>query len=210
MTVVLVDDHPILMIGLSQGLALRSIDVTCVEPRSAAEVLDHVLTEKPELVVMDYAMPGVESTAHLVAAIVELGCRVMMLSGSDDRIALAQCLQAGAEAVVSKDESVQGILDEICDANAGQPIRPSYRVAQLAELRAYASEQQARRAGLLALTPREREVLDLMLEGMNAQNIASAQVVSIATIRTQIKAILTKLGVTSQLEAVAMVYRLGY
>lgn len=133
-----------------------------------------------------------------------------MLSGSDDSLQLARCLREGAEAVIGKDEPVEAILEAITSALAGHRVRANERVARLMELQEREMQRQRQMSVFADLSRREREVLDLLLDGLNAASIAERRFVSLATVRSQIKSILTKLGARSQLEAVAIAYSNGY
>jgi DNA-binding NarL/FixJ family response regulator len=80
----------------------------------------------------------------------------------------------------------------------------------LAELRAWRARDRAEHEPYLRLSPRERDVLRALAQGGSVADIAQRAFVSVATVRTQVRAILQKLGVSSQLEAVALAHRLGW
>ncbi len=212
MSVVLVDDHPLLSLGLVQGLAAQGVDAVAVPPEPPPRFVRRLREEigAPDLVVLDLSMPAVPDTPELVADLVAHGVRVLMLSGSEDSDQLARCLLAGAVGIVSKDETVSAILDTIECAAAGEEIRPVDRVDRL---RRFEQADRARRSHLAifeGLTPSEQEVLCMLAQGRSAASIAEARFVSLPTVRSQIKAVLAKLGVTSQLEAVALAHRSGW
>lgn len=212
MTIVLIDDHPILSMGLVQGLLGRGVDALAMKPAEPAELIERLSQEvtQPQLVVMDLAMPSVPCTPTLVQAVSDANIPVIMLSGSEDENALASCLLAGAIAIMSKDESVGTILDTIEDAAAGKTIRPTNRAIRLQEFdeRAYRARQS--QAVFERLSAAEALVLTHLMDGRSAADIAADRFVSMPTVRTQIKAVLSKLGVTSQLEAVALANRHGF
>lgn len=212
MTVVLIDDHPILAMGLVQGLRSRGVEAVAIEPAEPSELLECLDSEvgNPSLVVLDLAMPNVPFTPALVEAVAAQGVTVLMLSGSDDQDALAKCLLAGACAVLSKDESVEAILDAIADAVAGKDIRPTNRVNRLQRFDEHCRQTKEKQRIFDQLTPSEAQVLCQLMDGQSASDIASNRFVSLPTVRTQIKAVLTKLGVNSQLEAVALAHRRGF
>jgi DNA-binding NarL/FixJ family response regulator len=159
---------------------------------------------------MDLAMPTVPCTPELVEAVVSQGVPVVMLSGSEDHNLLAACLVAGARAILSKDESVEAILDAIEQAQTGGEIRATNRVSRLQRFEEQCRQTKERRRMFEQLTPCEAQVLRLLMDGHSAADIASDRSVSLPTVRTQIKAVLAKLGVNSQLEAVALAYRRGF
>jgi DNA-binding NarL/FixJ family response regulator len=86
----------------------------------------------------------------------------------------------------------------------------SGRYQLMAELRLARASSSQDLAPFKALTPREAAVLDALAQGHRAEAIAAAAVVSVATVRSQIRAVLAKLCVTSQLEAVALAWRVGW
>ncbi len=212
MTVIMVDDHPILSMGLIGGIQLRGYDAIAIAPSGPAHLVERITTEvaEPDLVVMDLAMPTVPSTPDLVAAVTKAEIRVMILSGSEDADELARCLLAGAISIVSKSEPIEAILDTIEDAVERRTLRVADCAARLQQFDERLRRQQADQARFIGLTSTEAEVLERLMDGRNAQEIASERFVSLATVRTQIKSVLSKLGVGSQLEAVAVAHRCGY
>lgn len=212
MTVVLIDDHPILSMGLVQGLRNRGVEAAAMQPAEPADFVEQLerAPVAPRLAVMDLAMPNVPYTPALVEAVTSLGVPVLMLSGSDDEDALAACLLAGAMAIMSKDESVETILDMIEVALSGQQVRPTNRVSRLQRFDAHCRQTKEKQRVFDELTPSEAQVLCQLMDGQSASDIASNRFVSLPTVRTQIKAVLTKLGVNSQLEAVALAHRRGF
>lgn len=212
MTVVLVDDHPMLSMGLVQGLLSRGMNAVAMEPAEPSEFVERLSSavSVPTLAVMDLAMPDVPCTPALVEAVVAQGVPVLMLSGSDDENALAACLLAGAMAVLSKNEPVEAILDMIEAALSGRQVRPTNRVMRLQRFDEYCRQTKQDRRVFDTLTSTEGQVLELLMQGRSALEIASERFVSLPTVRTQIKAVLAKLGVNSQLEAVALAHRRGF
>lgn len=212
MSVVLIDDHPMLSMGLRQGLATRGIDAIALAPAPPELLVDELYDSvaDPLLIVLDLAMPAVPDTAALVEALVRRGGRVLMLSGSDDDGALARCLLAGAIGVLAKNESLDVILDTIEDAVAGRQIRVAQREERLQQYDHHCREVRSRAQIFEALTKSEQEVLRSMILGQSAATIAANRYVSLATVRTQIKAVLAKMGAGSQLEAVALAHRAGF
>jgi DNA-binding NarL/FixJ family response regulator len=90
------------------------------------------------------------------------------------------------------------------------PLADGDRHALLGELRARRAEEQRRLAPFRCLTPREQAVLAALMEGKHAKQIAAESFVSLGTVRAQIKSILLKLGVSSQLSAVALARQAGW
>jgi DNA-binding NarL/FixJ family response regulator len=117
----------------------------------------------------------------------------------------ARCVEAGAAGVASKAEPFDRLLDAARRAARGEPaIGRLQREELLGELRRSRAERADRLAPFERLTPKEASVLRALAQGRSAEAIARSSYVSLPTVRTQIRGILVKLGVSSQLAAVGM------
>jgi DNA-binding NarL/FixJ family response regulator len=209
-TVLIVDDHELLGEALALSLRTHGMTVHLSRAASASSVLGAAAELDPGVVLLDIDLgrdaagrpfDGVEMVEPLRAA----GWLVLMLSGTASNVRIGAALAAGALAWVPKMAPVAVLLRAIRDAQAGRDaIPPAQRDRYVALYRQRSAERDELAAKLERLTPREREVLALLAAGHRAQAVADHFVVSLATVRTQIRAVLTKLGVTSQLEAVAL------
>jgi DNA-binding NarL/FixJ family response regulator len=127
------------------------------------------------------------------------------------RLTAAECYEAGAMAVLTKGMPVEELLAAVdLVAQGRRLISDDQRHALLTELRLHRSARRNRLARFAELTPREAAVLRLVCNGLSAAEVAEASFVSLATIRSQIRSILTKLGVSSQLAAAADAYQSGW
>jgi DNA-binding NarL/FixJ family response regulator len=118
---------------------------------------------------------------------------------------MAGAVAAGAIGAVSKSATLQVLLDTVFAAAAGDEVMTEEeRNEWLLRYQSYQAQRRELDQHLARLTPREREVLDLLDQGNSARTIAVHLVVSLTTVRAQIRAILAKLDVKSQLEAVAL------
>ncbi len=210
--VMLVDDHGLLAASLAALLRGDGFHVSVEEPGPSEQVVARARSERPDVVLLDLDLGRDDATAvDLIPELSALGARVVMLSGSTDRIALAECVEAGAEGVLSKAAPFSEVVATIGRAVAGGTVTPAGELDRmLSDLR---SARRARRdvlAPFETLTGREADVLRALADGLGADAIADAGYVSIATVRSQIRAILTKLGVSSQLAAVALAVRSGW
>jgi DNA-binding NarL/FixJ family response regulator len=210
--VLIVDDHELVATSLVLGLGAEGIAARHRAPRAGGydAVLDDAAAGAPGLVLLDLdlgrdaqrrPLDGVRLVEPLRAA----GWRVLVLSGSTDRHRIGAALAAGAIGAVPKAAPFPRLLGAVRAALAGLPVMPEEQRRELVE----AHERQAAEGADLAarferLTPREREVLAHLAAGRRAQAVADAFVVSLATVRTQIRSIFGKLEVTSQIEAVAL------
>jgi DNA-binding NarL/FixJ family response regulator len=210
-TVLIVDDHE--LVATSLVLSLRSQDLPahhCDPCGGESGVLAAAARHPPGLVLLDLDLGRDDAGrpvdgVRLVAPLRAGGWQVVILSGSADHSRIGAGLAEGATAWVPKNAPFPTLLAAVRDALAGRQVMPPARRAQLIELhRRTSGERQELRGKLERLTPREREVLALLADGQRAQAVADHFVVSLATVRTQIRAVLTKLEVGSQLEAVAL------
>jgi DNA-binding NarL/FixJ family response regulator len=128
-----------------------------------------------------------------------------------DGAVLGRCLEAGAVAVVSKSEPFDHLLERIKAAIRNEPAQSPRDREDLLEAASLRRADEARRyAQFASLSQREQEVLELLAEGFAAEQIAERAYVALSTVRTHIQAILRKLGVSSQLAAVARVREAGW
>jgi DNA-binding NarL/FixJ family response regulator len=134
-----------------------------------------------------------------------------MLTAETRRSVLATCLEAGAVGWLGKDTFLDDVVSALDDVLDGTPlIGRGAREALIDELRIERAGQRRALSPFEQLTQRERDVLAALVEGMSAEEIADTQFVALATVRSQIRAVLRKLGVRSQLAAVAQANRVGW
>lgn len=208
--VLVIDDHELFSTSLrialrSEGFDAQTLSVTCLQ--------DFFARTHPGLtglVVLDLdlgqdADGGYVNGADLVEGLRARGWKVLVVSGSVDRPGVAASIAAGAIGSVPKSRTFDVLLRTVVTAASGEPVMTEAEHHRWLERhRQYLAQERelARRLG--RLSPREREVLELLAAGMRAAAIAEHFVVSMPTIRTQIRSILAKLQVGSQLEAVAL------
>jgi DNA-binding NarL/FixJ family response regulator len=208
----IVDDHGVLADGLAMALQAEGLPARVHVPASAEGILHAVADASPHLVLLDLDL-GLErgTGVDLVEPLSALGPRVLVLTGSADRLVHARCLEAGAVGVASKAEPFDMLLDAIRRAARGEPAMGRRRREELLdELRRDRTARAERMAPFERLTPKEASVLVALAEGRSAEAIARASYVSLPTVRTQIRGILVKLGVGSQLAAVGLAIERGW
>jgi DNA-binding NarL/FixJ family response regulator len=210
--VLIIDDHELFSTSLRMALRGHGIEAHQVTPDSYQSILDRAATITPGLAVLDLDLgTGVDGQwlrgAEAVAGLRELAWKVLIVSGSNpDQPQTAAAIAAGAIGAVPKSSSFDTLLRTVVKAAAGQPVMTEVDYQRwLARDRDYRAQERELTQKLSRLSPREREVLDLLAEGHRAAVIADQFVVSMTTVRTQIRSILAKLEVNSQLEAVAIV-----
>jgi DNA-binding NarL/FixJ family response regulator len=209
--VVLVDDHGLLSRGLAlaleaEGMATQQL----TDPDAAARVVADLGGRC--LVLLDVQFTGSATTgSDLVGPLVQQGATVVMLTGVDDDALLGDCLARGAAGVIRKSVAFDQLLDGVRRAFDGEPVNPVCEREELLRCaRERRAEERRRWEPFERLSAREAEVLSYLTQGFAADAIAEATYVSLATVRTQIQAVLRKLEVRSQLAAVAMARAAGW
>jgi DNA-binding NarL/FixJ family response regulator len=141
----------------------------------------------------------------LVAGLRARRWKVLVVTGSLDESRIAAAIAAGAIGSVPKWRPFEVLLQTVTTAAGGQPVMTRAEHQEWLERhRLHLAKEREVTRRLARLSPREREVLELLAEGMRAAAIAVHFVVSMPTVRTHIRSILSKLQVGSQLEAVAL------
>jgi DNA-binding NarL/FixJ family response regulator len=208
--VLIIDDHDLVAMSLALCLRSEGLHAQRHAARSRDGILTAVATLVPGVVLLDLDLGrGPDGTVidgtTLVAHLCRNGWRVIVLSATTDEPRIGQALDAGALACVSKTAPLPILITAIRRAAQGiEVMRPERRQYFVAQYRQQQEQARAVERRLGRLTDRERAVLDRLARGQRAQLIAEEFGVSLATTRTQIRAVLHKLRVTCQLEAVAL------
>lgn len=211
-TVLIIDDHEVLAEALTAALRSQGFAVEATNADPPSELPSLLRRLQPDVVLLDLWLgAAVGSGLGLIPAITATEARVVVLTASEDTVLLASCVEAGAFDLASKTEPFSSVLAKVQGASAGTGgLSQPDRAALLAELRLARSADAKRLAPFEALTARERQVLLALVAGRAAQDIATSIPVSLATVRTQIRGILTKLNMPNQLAAVALARRAGW
>jgi NarL family two-component system response regulator LiaR len=201
--VMIVDDHTMVRRGLAAMLKAKPDMKLVGEASNGQEALRVCETIRPDVILMDLVMPRMDGpTAIRVVRKQWPGIRVIALTSFQDRDLVQQALQAGAISYLLKNVSIDELAQAIRAALAGQ--------STLAPEATQALIQAASQGPppVDDLTPREHEVLELMVEGLTNPEIAQRLMVSASTARAHVSNILSKLGVSNRAEAVARAFRL--
>jgi len=202
--IVIIEDHRLLAETVGLALQVEGHDVVFGDLENELSLLGSVAPDETTLVLLDLDLGALGDATRFIPALVNANAAVLVVTGVRDRIRLAATLEAGAIGFLAKDAPFDELLDTIKRAATGAAvIDPNNRYQLLAELREHRSSERERHAPFDSLTGRERQVLGALAAGKSVETIASEWVVSPATVRTQVRGILTKLDVNSQLAAVA-------
>jgi len=203
--VVVADDHPLFREGVITSLRAVS-DMTVVgEAENAEEALRVVRDELPEVVLLDVTMPGggIEAARRIAAACP--ATRIVMLTVSEDEDDLLDAMKAGASGYVLKGVSARELASVVRSVSAGEVyVAPTLAFGLLREM------SKPRPSDPLAeLSSRERQVLELVANGLSNQEIGLKLGLAEKTIKHYMTNILTKLQVRSRVEAALLAARVG-
>ncbi len=211
--VAVVEDHLLFAESLEVALTLEGHDVHRIEVPvqtavPAGWLLTALLRVRPRVVLLDLDLGSAGPGTRFIEPLVRSRAAVVVVTGDTREAVWGECLRRGARAVLEKTASLNTILATIRLIGDGRPVMSREERERL--MLVYHQEKQELqdvRARLARLTPREREVLHCLMEGTTVREIARASFVSEATVRTQVKSILAKLEVCSQLAAVGIAHR---
>ncbi len=197
--IIVVDDHRMVCEGLVA--LIRGFEDLELVGRAASgeEAIALCAEQKPDVVLMDLVMPGmsgVEAIEHIRARCSET--QIVALTSYHDEQRVQAALQAGAIGYLLKDASVDELVGAIRAAYAGRPTLAWQAAQALIKGARHTATQEYH------LTEREREVLALMVEGLTNRQIANVLEISRYTVNAHVSSILSKLGVASRTEAVAV------
>jgi DNA-binding NarL/FixJ family response regulator len=200
LSVLVVDDHPVVRAGLRAMVDAQPDMVTVAEAASGEEAVELFRRHQPSVTLMDLRMPGmggVEAIAAIHRSVPDACILVLTTYDGDEDIHRA--LQAGARAYILKDMSRDELLATIRAVHSGAHRLSPTAAAHLAE-RVHQSE----------LTSREIEVVERIAGGMSNKQIAAELGVSEATVKTHVNNIMGKLGASDRTHAVTVALRRGF
>jgi len=169
------------------------------EAETGPETVERYRRHRPDVAVVDLKLPGLTGVEVIKAIRAEFPeARLIMLTGSEGSEGVYRALQAGARAYLLKDSKGSELIRALHDVHAGKRVLPPDVAAVLAE-----------RVPQSDLSPRELEVLRLIVDGKSNKRIGAALGISEATIRTHVSNILSKLGVDDRTQAATEALRRG-
>jgi DNA-binding NarL/FixJ family response regulator len=208
--VLLVDDDDLMRAGLRAVLASDDgIDVVG-EAADGRAAIDATRRLRPDVVLMDVRMPdldGIAATREVLASSPHV--KVVILTTFEDDDYVFGAISAGASGFLLKRTRPEELIDGIHTIAAGEALLSPSVTRTVLERMAGQPVRVARPAGLDELTPREREVLELVARGLSNQEIAEELVVEESTVKTHVRRILMKLRVRDRLQAVIFAYETG-
>lgn len=196
--IMLVDDHAVVRSGLGAFMSVNPDLELVGEAENGEQAVALVAMLKPDVILMDLMMPvmdGVAATAAIKKQ--HPGIQIIALTSFHEDELVQNVLKAGAIGYLMKNVSAWELAAAIKAAKAGKMILSPEATQALVHASQQAQETEV-------LTEREREVLKLLVEGLNNAEIAEQLVVSLSTVKYHISNILMKLGVDNRVAAVTM------
>jgi DNA-binding NarL/FixJ family response regulator len=213
--ILIIEDHTLFAESLDLALTMEGYDVRRLPipemGSSQGALLSAVVRLHPRIVLLDLDLGYMGDGVRLIAPIARSGAHVVVVTASSEKGRWGECLRYGARKVLTKARPLNDIMATVRRLNQGLPVMDREEREDL--LQAWHKERQEHqelRTRLGRLTAREREVLGHLMEGHTVRDIARISVVSEATVRTQVKSILAKLEVSSQLAAVGLAHTVGW
>jgi len=202
--VLIADDHPVTRVGIRAVLD-KAPDIEVVgEAKDGIEARQMVAGLRPDILLLDLVMPGLRPFE------VEEWVRTnypetitLVLTAHDRDCYLAKAVEAGVVGFLTKEEAPQRLVEAICRAKRGVPLVDGEQLIRAHSWRKEVGERWE------SLTPRERQVLALMISCKGTQQIAEALTITECTVETHVGNMLRKLGVASRAEAVAWAWQHG-
>ena len=205
--VVIADDQPMMRAGFKAVLEATGAIEVVAEASNGEEAVAAANAYSPDVVLMDIEMPGmdgIEATRRLPRH------RVLILTtfGLDEYV--YEALRAGASGFLLKDAPAEDLLDAVRVVARGDALLdPAVTKSVIARFAALPSPSDELAARFDELTPREREVLELLARGRSNAEIAQVLIVAEGTVKTHVARVLMKLGLRDRVQAVILAYEAG-
>ncbi len=212
-TVFIADDQAMVRQGFGALLAAQS-DISVVGDAPNGRIaVDEVLRLRPDVVLMDVRMPelnGLDAADRILSASLDPPVRVLMLTTFDIDDYVYEALRVGASGFLLKDAPAEELVRAVRVVAAGEALlAPSVTRRLIADVTSRRAARRSEPAQLTALTPREREVLELIARGLSNTEIAESLFVAEQTVKTHVGKVLSKLHLRDRAQAVVLAYETG-
>ena len=210
MRILIADDHSLFRDGLRSLLMAEGHEVIG-EAKNGREAIDLARRLTPDLVLMDVSMPEMDGITATRALTAELpGTKVVILTASEEESKLFEAIKSGAQGYLLKNLEAEAFFDMLDKASRGEPALTPVLARKLLQEFARPAEPAAARSQEEELTAREREVLELMVEGVTSnRRLAKRLGLSENTVKFHVRNILDKLRVHNRAEVVGYALRKG-
>jgi len=198
-TVLIVEDHPIMRMGIAAIINAQRDLIVCAEAGNGADAVRLYREQKPDIILLDLRLPGMSGLEALrVIRKEDPAARCVVLTTYEGDEDIHQALATGAAGYVIKAMSHDTLVDALRQVLAGGRFVPSPVARSLAA-----------RTPNSDLSPREREVLSLMVQGKSNKDIGAALHITEATVKSHVSVILERLGVSDRTQAVITALQRG-
>ncbi|RLT95962.1 MAG: two-component system response regulator NarL [Ketobacter sp.] len=207
LTVLVVDDHPLLRKGVVDLLELEDHIVPVGEASNGQQALELALQLEPDLILLDLNMPNMDGIAT-IRALRDAGVdsRILLFTVSDNEQDVISAFREGADGYLLKDLEPESLVQNIVKAAEGKTaISPELVDILTTAIRSRSSQPDST---LSDLTDREREVLKYVAHGLSNKMIARELDIAEGTVKVHVKRLLKKLGMRSRVEAAVWLTRL--
>lgn len=200
-SILLIDDHPLLRKGIKQLIEMEPDLEIAGEASNATDGVRIALELEPDLILMDLNMPdvsGIEALRQLRAH--NISSRIIMFTVSDQQDDVVEALRAGADGYLLKDMEPEDMIKQLHQAAVGKLVISERLTSLLAEALRNNKPQQPARPDFDSLTPREKDILKLIAEGLSNKMIGRKLDISDGTVKVHVKHLLKKLNLRSRVE----------
>jgi two-component system response regulator DevR len=200
--VFIVDDHAVVLDGLIELLGAQPGLAVVGSATTAGQALARIQAAAPDVAVLDVQLPdgnGVDVCREVRSSMPQTYC--LMLTSHDDHDAVMASVLAGASGYVLKEVRTAGLVDSIRQVAMGRSLLDPAVIARVMDRVRQTTVPDDR---LSALTPREREVLDLMTDGLTNRQIGERLFLSDKTVKNHVSSILGKLGIERRSQAAVL------
>jgi DNA-binding NarL/FixJ family response regulator len=207
LSILIADDHAVVRAGLRTLLESRPRWQVCAEAADGRDAVEKAAKHKPQIAILDIGMPllnGVEATRQIRKASPATEILILTMHESDDLV--QQVVEAGARGYILKDEADRVLLDAVQALSQHKPFF-SARVTEAAVTAIIADASDSAKSSRSRLTPREREILQLLAEGKSNKEVASLLNISVNTAEAHRANIMLKLDFHSLAELVMYAIR---
>lgn len=210
-SILLIDDHPLLRRGITQLLDMEDDMVLAGEASNSEDGIRLANELDPDLILLDLNMPGVDGLETLrwlrdggVAS------RIVIFTVSDHEEDVVSALRAGADGYLLKDMEPEELVEQLHQAAVGKMVISDRLTALLADALRHQQSPEKGQPDFTSLTPRERDILRHIAQGLSNKMVARRLDISEGTVKVHVKHLLKKLGLRSRVEAAVWAVQEGY
>lgn len=200
-SILLIDDHPLLRQGIKQLVGMEEDMIIAGDASNAADGIRLATELEPDLILMDLNMPGMDGIEALQKLREQnISSRIIMFTVSDQEDDVVAALRAGADGYLLKDMEPEDMIVRLRQAALGKMVISDRLTTLLAEALRSNKPRQTDRPDFDSLTPREKDILRLIAEGLSNKMIGRKLDISDGTVKVHVKHLLKKLNLRSRVE----------